>query len=265
MRDYKDRVVIITGAAHGIGLSLAKLYDQIGAKVVVIDVNAQALQEAEKILKNAVFYQCDITKKENVYELSKTILREVGVPYIIVNNAGVVENSYFLDCSDDMLERTMNVNIVSHFWICKAFLPAMIKKGEGQLCQVASAAGVMGVKGLAAYCASKHAVVGFSNALRLELEGYAKNKIFVTLVCPGFINTGMFEGVKPARFTPLLDQKKIAQVIFNAVDKKKHFVMEPFMVKTVPWLQVLFPVGAFNKIANFFKVNNAMDDIVKPK
>ena len=126
MRDYKDRVVIITGAAHGIGLSLAKLYDQIGAKVVVIDVNAQALQEAEKILKNAVFYQCDITKKENVYELSKTILREVGVPYIIVNNAGVVENSYFLDCSDDMLERTMNVNIVSHFWICKAFLKALI-------------------------------------------------------------------------------------------------------------------------------------------
>ncbi|EKD51365.1 MAG: short-chain dehydrogenase/reductase SDR [uncultured bacterium] len=263
MKNYQDRVVFITGAAHGIGLSLAKLYDQAGAKVVACDVNPLSISEAQKALPRAVYYACDITKREAVYDLAKKVLATVGAPYILVNNAGIVENSNFLNCPDEKLERTMQVNVLAHFWTLKAFLPEMIKNGEGHLCQVASAAGLLGVKGLAAYCASKHAVVGFSNALRLELNDLTRGKIKVTVVCPGFINTGMFKGVKTALMTPLLDQNKIARIIFNAVAKNKSFVLEPFMVKSVPLLNALLPTAAFNWVANVLKVNNAMDDIVK--
>lgn len=263
MKDYKDRIVFITGAAHGIGFSLAKLYSQAGARVVIADVNASLIEEAKKALPDAYFYQCDITKKDQVYSTAEKVISEVGVPYILVNNAGVVENSSFLKCSDELLERTMNVNVMSHFWILKAFLPKMIERQEGHLCQIASAAGLMGVKGLVAYCSSKHAVVGLSNALRIELEEMTQGKIKVTVVCPSFINTGMFAGVKPARFTPILDQERIAKIIFKAVDKDKTTVLEPFMVKTVPLLQAIFPTKIFNLIGAIFKVNNAMDNINK--
>lgn len=263
-KNYKDKIVFITGSAHGIGLSLAKLYDQQGAKVIGIDIDGENLRKAEKGLKNAHFFCCDITVRQRVYELGDNIIRTIGVPYIIINNAGIVENSKFLDCPDNHLERTMNVNIMSHFWVLKAFLPAMIKKGEGHICEIASAAGLMGVPGMVAYCASKHSVIGFSKALALEIGQLGTNIRFTT-VCPSFINTGMFEGVKPPLFTPLLSQEKIANIIFRAIDKNKEIVLEPFMVKLLPLLSAILPNKAFNLVAKTFRVTGAMDDILMQK
>lgn len=263
-KNYKNKIVLITGAGHGIGYSLAKIYDDLGAKTVILDINQENLNKVQKEFKNAHTFLCDVTNKENVYEVGQKILTTIGTPYIIVNNAGVVENSDFLNCDDELLERTMNVNIVSHFWVLKAFLPSMVKKKEGHVCEIASAAGLMGVSGLTAYCASKHAVVGFSQALRYELKKLSRGKIKITTICPSFINTGMFKGVKPALFTPLLDQEKIAQAIFEAVDRDKEKVLLPFMVKMLPLLSLL-PSKAFDAIAKVFKVNQAMDDIIEKK
>lgn len=262
---YKKRIIFITGAAHGIGLSLAKVYDQQGAVVVGCDINEKALEQAREELPRAHFYKCDITKKEEVYALGKKVRDEVGLPWVLINNAGVVENSNMLDCPDHLIERTMNVNVMAHFWVCKAFLPEMVKRKEGHLCQIASAAGLIGVPGMVAYCTSKHAAVGFGNAMRLELEALSEGTIKTTVVCPSFVNTGLFTGVKTAMFTPMLDQDKIAQIIFSAIDQDQEMVMEPFMVKTIPFLKAFLPTRPFNKVLELFKVTSSMEDILKKK
>lgn len=264
-KSYKDKVVFITGAAHGIGLSLAKLYDQQGARVVGVDVSSENISRAERELKNGQFFCCDVTDRQKVYELGERVIRTIGAPYIVVNNAGIVENSKFLDCPEHLLEKIIQVNLMSHFWVLKAFLPAMIKKGEGHVCEIASAAGLMGVPGMVAYCASKHSVIGFSKALALEVGQLPDANIHFTTVCPSFISTGMFQGVKPPMFTPMLTQEKIADIIFKAVDKNKEIVLAPFMVKLLPLLSAMLPNRAFNFVARTFRVTQAMDDILLEK
>jgi all-trans-retinol dehydrogenase (NAD+) len=148
-KNYKNKIIVITGAAHGIGFSLAQRYAACKAKVVVLDVSEKSLATAKQAIPNAHFFQCDITDRKKVYQIAQEIEKNIGIPDYVFNNAGVVENSTFLDCPDEKLELTMNVNIMGQFWIAKAFLPMMKKKG-GHLCQVASAAGLMGVSGLVA-------------------------------------------------------------------------------------------------------------------
>jgi len=261
MKSYTGELVFITGGAHGIGLSLARIYHAKGARVVVVDINEDNLQKLREELPDVEAHLCDITNREMVYSTAHKILKKWGAPYLVLNNAGVVENSSFLDCSDELLERTMNVNIISHFWVLKAFLPSMLERGRGHVCQIASAAGLMGVPGMAAYCGSKHAVIGFSKSLKQEVDRLSHGKIKFTIVCPSFINTGMFDGVKPARLTPLLDQEEIASIIFEAVDKNRTMVLEPFMVKILPALVALLPTRIFEWVARVFQVDQAMEEI----
>lgn len=254
-------MVLITGGAHGIGLSLAKLYVKAGARVLIVDVNPSHLQAAQRELPQQHCYACDVSDVAQVRLLSEKVLAQFGAPDILINNAGIVEKSNFLDCADAVLERTLRVNVLSHFWLLKAFLPAMIERKTGHICEIASAAGLLGVPGLVAYCTSKHAVVGLADSLRLELEEMAGVDIPVTVVCPGFINTGMFAGVRPPLFTPLLDQEKIAQLIFAAIDHKKERLLAPFMVKLLPFLKLL-PNRLFRAVARFFQVHQAMKGIL---
>jgi all-trans-retinol dehydrogenase (NAD+) len=136
-----------------------------------------------------------------VYATAEKVRREVGKMDILVNNAGVVNGKPFLDCSDEELRGTMEVNILSHFWTVKAFLRDMINAGSGQIVTVAAAGGILGSAGLVGYSASKFAAFGFDEALRAELK-QQRLDIRTTVVCPFFINTGMFAGVQ-TRF-PLL-------------------------------------------------------------
>ena len=115
---------------------------------------------------------------------------------ILVNNAGIVTGKKFLDATDGAIEKTFQVNTLAHFWLGKAFLPSMIDKNHGHVVTIASMAGIFGMAGLCDYCASKYAAVGFDESLRNELVAMAKDGIHTTVVCPYFINTGMFDGVQ---------------------------------------------------------------------
>jgi all-trans-retinol dehydrogenase (NAD+) len=263
MKKFRHKNVLITGGASGIGLNIAKIYDKKGANLIILDINLKDIKIAKNILKNATFYKCDVSKKSNVYSVSKKILKEHGSPYVLINNAGVVENSNFLECEDDLIERTMNVNILAHFWILKAFLPSMLELKEAYICQIASASGLIGVPGLAVYSASKHAVVGFSKALKLEIED--QGNVHITTVCPSFVNTKLFKGAKAPLLTPILEQNEIAKIIYDSILQKKDFVLEPFMVKAVPLLSAVLPEKLFNKVAKVFNMHTAMDDILSTR
>ena len=119
----------------------------------------------------------------------------------------MVSGKRFLDCSDDEIRRTMAVNTMAHFWTVKAFLPEMIARDSGHVVTVASAAGTIGVSRLADYCASKFAAVGFDESLRVELGQIAPG-VVTTVICPFFITTGMFDGVRTRVpwLLPILDE-----------------------------------------------------------
>ncbi|MFN8370356.1 MAG: SDR family NAD(P)-dependent oxidoreductase [Bacteriovoracaceae bacterium] len=151
------------------------------------------------------------------------------------------------------------------FGLIKAFLPAMIKNGGGQVCEIASRLLDWAFLGLVTYATSKHAVIGFVKSLQAEISELHPGKIHFTTVCPSFINTGLFANVTAPRLTPILDQAKIAKIIFDSIETKKDFVMEPFLVKTIPLLSAVLPPKLFNSVTKIFKLHNSMDKILEKK
>lgn len=135
----------------------------------------------------------------------------------------------------------------------------MIAANRGHLVTVASAAGTVGVSGLADYCASKFGAVGFDEALRMELRRIAPG-VKTTVVCPYYIDTGMFEGVQ-TRFSsllPILDPHRVTRRIVRAVERNRPRVRMPFLVCLVPLLRVL-PVSVFDAVASLLGINASMD------
>jgi all-trans-retinol dehydrogenase (NAD+) len=259
--------VLITGGASGIGRQLALKMGQRGATVVLWDVDPERLADALAQVESsgaggARGYLCDVSDRSRVYETAETVKRDVGPIHILVNNAGVVSGKRLLDCPDEQIERTMAVNATALFWTTKAFLPDMNRNGAGHLVTVASAAGTIGVVGLADYCASKWAAVGFDEAVRMELKSSSSN-VKTTVVCPFFVDTGMFRGVK-TRFSwplPILKEDYVAERIVRAIERDRPRLMMPAMVYLVPLLRAL-PVRWFDALADFFGINRSMDEFV---
>jgi all-trans-retinol dehydrogenase (NAD+) len=136
------------------------------------------------------------SSQELVYSTAKKVTADLGDCTILINNAGIVTGKSILDVEDSKASLTLGVNTESHFWTVKAFLPHMIATDNGHIVTIASAAGLVGVAGLCDYCASKFGARGFNEALRLELRKMKKYNVHTLSVCPYFINTGMFDGVK---------------------------------------------------------------------
>lgn len=263
MESFSGKVTLITGGASGVGRLMARKMATRGARAVIWDINDEALAKAaEEILAaggEASTYHCDVANKEMVYGTAEKVRRDVGKVDILVNNAGIVNGKLFLDCADDELRRTIDVNILSHFWTVKAFLPEMIKTNSGHIVTISSAGGIVGSARLADYSASKFAAFGFDEALRAELKQQGLN-IRTTVVCPFFINTGMFAGVKTRLplLLPILKEDEVAERIVRAVARgKERLILPPFVYTT--WPLRLVPVKVFDWVLTLLGVNNAMD------
>ena len=264
MKDINNKKVLITGAAMGMGRALASRFVKDKATVVLIDINSNALKDAASQLREAGgvvhTYVCDVTDRTKVYEMADQIKKDVGTIDILVNNAGVVIGGHFLDVEDKDIQKTMDVNIMAYMWMTKAFLPGMIEKKKGHIVNIASAAGLLGVPGLSSYCASKHAVVGFTESLRLEmLKDESLTDIHFTTVCPSYVATGMFEGVKPPRGTKWLTTEEMADKIYKAMKTDKIVLTVPFLVKLIPVLKTILPSSLFDIAQRLLRVDTSMD------
>ncbi|XP_013386956.1 epidermal retinol dehydrogenase 2-like, partial [Lingula anatina] len=144
----------------------------------------------------------------------------------------------------------------------KAFLPSMLRKNHGHLVSIASSAGLVGVTGLADYCASKFAAVGFDESLKYELNAMGKDGVHTTVVCPYYINTGMFEGVKTRfpKVLPIVNQDYAASRIVDAVLINQEIVYIPRVLYFFLALKGLIPVKVGLLLAQAFGINNCMDD-----
>ncbi|OIO12451.1 MAG: hypothetical protein AUJ52_00165 [Elusimicrobia bacterium CG1_02_63_36] len=262
MKRFQGKTAVITGGAGGLGRAVAARLLGLGARVALWDVSKERLKQAVAALDagDAVRgYAVDATDPVSVREAAKKVEADFGPVSLLDNNAGIVTAGGLLDASDADLNRTIDVNLKSYLWCTRAFLPGMIARGEGHLVMTASAAGLLGVPGMAAYSASKHGVVGLSESLRLELRKKAARGIGMTIVCPSFISTGMFAGVKPPRFTPWLTPDRIADRIIAAVERDRLYVREPFAVKLVPAMKAVPWVGLIDRLAGMLGMHDSMD------
>lgn len=269
MTSFRNKNILITGGASGIGRLMGEYMAQKGGTIILWDINKKALKETkEEISKkggNVHTFLCDVTDKQKVYETADKLRETCGNLDILVNNAGIVTGKPFWECSDEEIEKTMNVNTMSMFWTVKAFLPDMINANAGHIVTISSAAGIVGASRLTDYNASKFAAFGFDESLRMEFRS-RKMKIRTTIICPYFINTGMFKGVK-TRFSwllPILDEKVVAKKIVKAIENNRSRLIMPGIVYS-SWIMRYLPVSVFDWISDFLGVSSAMEKFVGRK
>ncbi|XP_036940169.1 epidermal retinol dehydrogenase 2-like isoform X1 [Acanthopagrus latus] len=233
-KNIAGEVVLISGSGSGIGRLMAQEFAALGTVLVLWDINQEGMKETARLAKQSGasrvhYYLCDCSDKNEVYRVADQVKREVGDVSILVNNAGIVTGKKFMDAPDSLIEKTVEVNTMAHFWTYKAFLPAMIANNHGHLVSIASSAGLIGVNGLADYCASKFAAVGFAESVGLELLATGKDGVKTTIVCPYFINTGMFDGcqTKWPRLLPILDPDYVVKKIIHAVLTDQVYLLLP--------------------------------------
>lgn len=262
MQNLRDKVVLITGGGQGIGREMVNLFAKEGAVVVIIDLQddnkEEVIGQVNAMGGKGYFYQANVTETETIKTLYETIKREVGEIDILINNAGVVFGGSFKDVPLEKHVLTYQVNIIALVSLTHILLPDLIKRPESHIVNIASASGFIGLPYGSSYASSKWAVIGFSESLRLELKDMGIDNVAVSTICPGYINTGMFQGVGNVVLTPNLKPEAIARLILNAVKKNIPFVTAPFMVKTVPIIKALLPISITDKLFALFGVNTSM-------
>ena len=256
--------VLITGAAGGIGRLLAARFARRGRDLVLWDIDADGLDQAKQEFESSGVRihadPCDLTDRHAIAAAAQRVSDAGHEVDLLINNAGIVSGKPLLEISDENIERTFAVNALAPFWTTRAFLPGMIERGHGHIVTIASAAGIAGTSRLTDYCASKFAAVGFDDSLRLELRRLGQ-PIRTTVVCPYYVHTGMFEGVK-TRFPlllPIMQPDRVADRIVKAIEKKQQRLILPWFLYAVYLCRIL-PVSWSDAIMDALGVTHTMDD-----
>lgn len=268
----KGTNVLITGGASGIGRIMGRICLEKGASnLIVWDINQANIDKTEAELSDVKPAEAGVSKGQihsyivnvsdpqaikSAYEKVKS---EVGEVDILVNCAGIVRgNNTFDKQTVQDIDLTMDINANAPMYVALAVLPDMLRRDRGHICNIASAAGMLGVPKLSVYCASKWAVIGWTESMRVELK-QARSHVRVTSVAPYFINTGMFDGVNSKVF-PILDPEKTAAKIIRAVEAGKSFRGIPFAYHFIRIWQGLLPNFLFDFIfGKVFGVYSVMD------
>lgn len=220
----EQRVALVTGAASGIGLEMARAFAGEGAKVVLSDMNEKAVQEAVKQLQNeghqALAVSCDVTNEDQVHHSFETTISEFGRLDILVNNAGLQHVSPIEDFPTEKFELLIKVMLTAPFIGIKHAFPIMKRQGYGRVINMASINGLVGFAGKAAYNSAKHGVIGLTKVA--SLEG-ASAGITVNALCPGYVDTPLvrnqLKDLAATRNIPL--ERVMEEVIYPLVPQRR--------------------------------------------
>ena len=268
--NLKNKLVLITGGAKGIGLATAQRILNEGGKVILWDFKEDDLNKSVNNFKEQgfdVFSQvCDVTNKEQVYSNANIIKEIFGGIDILINNAGTVYTGYMLDRTDEELENMINVNFTSMVYTIRAFMPAMLEKNKGHIINISSASSLIGAPKLAIYAATKWAVMGLTESLRLEAIKMGKKGVRFSSIHPNFLKKGLFEGTKlnilGSIFAPgVKSHDTVAKVIVNrAIRFGFHSPKIPWIMNQSVLLRALLPSSLLVKFGSLYGLNSMMDD-----
>ena len=188
----KDKVAIITGAAKGIGAATAVKFGKEGAKVAVCDIDMESIEKTVNEIKEmggeAIGFKVDITKKEEIEEMVKTLMKKYGKIDILVNNAGIISDAQLYKMTDDQFDKVININLKGTYLCTKAIVSIMREQGHGSIINASSIVGLYGNFGQTNYAATKFGVIGMAKCWAKEL---GRKGIRVNVVCPGFVKTSI--------------------------------------------------------------------------
>ena len=268
--NLKHKQVLITGGAKGIGLATAKRILNEGANVIIWDFKENDLLQTVRDLKEQghnVFSQiCDVTNKEQVYQNAAIIKEKFGSIDVLINNAGTVYTGYMLDRTDEELENLINVNFTSMIYTIRAFMPDMLEKNFGHIINISSASSLTGAPKLAVYAATKWAVAGLTESLRLEVQKMGKNGVRFSSIHPNFLKKGLFEGTKLNFIGQLLapgvkNHDQVAKVIVNrAIKLGFHSPKVPWIMNQIVLLRAILPSSLLIKFSSLYGLYDMMDD-----
>jgi uncharacterized protein len=245
------RRVLVTGASSGIGEATARRYGRSGAHVLLLARKADRLDEAVQAIRKdggtATAYPADLADPEAIAEASGRIAREAGIPDVLINNAGAGRWLPILETSAEEALAMIEVPYLAAFNLTRAFLPAMLARGTGSIACVTSPASFIVWPNAAAYTAARHAVAGFTEALRAEVKG---SGLSVTLVVLGIVESAYWEHnpgsrkyapVIDPRIAPPMSPEDAAEVIYTGVERRKRTVVEPAILRAFFLLNAVAP------------------------
>ncbi|PIC65927.1 3-hydroxybutyrate dehydrogenase [Sporosarcina sp. P21c] len=217
----KDKVLLITGAAQGIGFEISKAFAEAGAIVVLTDLNEDKVKEAAVTLGGgAIGLKCDVTKEQDIQHAIDEAIAHFGRIDILINNAGLQHVAKLEDFPTARFELLVQVMLTAPFIATKLVLPHMKKQKFGRILNMASINGLVGFAGKAAYNSSKHGVIGLTKVAALET---AADGITVNAICPGYVDTPLvrnqFEDLAEVRGVPL--KSVLEEIIYPLVPQKR--------------------------------------------
>ncbi len=214
----RDKVVVITGGARGIGLATATALHNLGARVAIGDIDEARVKESGAALGLDVYGKLDVTDRESFASFLDQVERQLGPIDVLVNNAGIMPVGRIVDEPDAVTRRILDINVFGVILGSKLAVERMVPRGSGHVVNVASLAGEIYAVGLATYCASKHAVVAFTDSARLE---YRSAGVQFSMVLPSFVNTELTSGTKGARGFRNAEPSEIADAIVGLVARPR--------------------------------------------
>jgi NADP-dependent 3-hydroxy acid dehydrogenase YdfG len=223
-KSLERRHVAVTGAARGIGLAIAKALCAQGAKVSLGDLDGELAKVSAVSLPNAAGFPVDVSDRQSFERFLDDAERRFGPLDVLVNNAGVMHVGPFLEEDEVRVRRMLNVNIVGTLNGMQIVLPRMLSRGGGHVVNVASTAGKVGVRGGSVYCATKHAVIGLSEAVRAELQG---TNVRISVILPGPVNTELSRGIAQVPLVGVIEPEDVAAAVKNVIGTSAFEVYVP--------------------------------------
>jgi len=214
--DWHEQVAVVTGAAGGLGAALARRLAAAGARVALLDRDGTAAEQLAAELRRAGLqaqaWACDISEQPQVQQVFAQVEGQWGGVTLLINNAGIAARALARDCRAEVVRRVMAVNYFGAVHCTEAALPALLA-ARGRIVVISSVAGFSPLIGRSAYAASKHALHGFFDSLRSELQGTG---VAVTLVCPSFIATGIEAAALGGDGRPLARRRDVSGRLASA-------------------------------------------------
>ena len=256
LRSLGGQVVAITGGARGIGRATAAALINQGARVAIGDIDATLVERtAHELGAGTIGLPLDVTSRASFDTFLTDVERRLGPLDVLINNAGIMPIGAFVEESDATAIRMVDINLHGVIYGSKLALERFVPRRRGHLVQIASMAGKAGVPGGATYCATKHAVVGLSDAIRAEVRG---TNIDVSVVMPVVVNTELGSGLPQIRTFKAVEPEDVADAIVEALQTGRFEVFVPKSVGGMVRANALLPRRAVEAIGRLLKSDQVL-------